>query len=657
MMRQLTFLISLVLCLSLTASAAVKPDVIFGSFEQENAGFVKEGSTVVSFDTFGATTGSYSWKVVGTGGWATRFKAQIRDTAVIAKIIETGTITFDLTLAAGSCPDGWFQVIPASQCPANWWFANRQVHDGTTPGTYVRTFTYTEAERAIIAQSPDYLDFLIITQPTATFWVDSFRVSGDPVPAPHAVAVDPYYEAVDVPVSSSLAWASQADIPDDPNMAIVGYKVFLDTVESNVANAVAGGPYDVTALDADSDSANTSWSSAAPLAYETEYFWRVDTIVQYDYKVDPNLISNKDYIFSFTTMTDDPIVSADSVITTLDLMPASLVGTISDDNGDLTSATWELLVNDDDYPASVVERECMQLQVRSQIYPTDPNLLIDWIGTDTREKGDPLVLTISGLPAGTYTWTSYHHDPADQTGMFDVTFNDADGPQTISDVDISAGLIDPVTTVIATVVSDGSDVTIVFDQHAYSAVTQSFFVLNGFILDNGVNMLKIDFGTATSPIQPGFAVYTAANEVVADFGPKTFSAFGGTDNIIVNPDWLGETPPVINASLISTTSDIYNPTATFTTDTVGTYKVRLTGTDAAAQTDSYITEIRVYADACAAAKANPNGYTAPIYDFDNDCEVDIDDLVTFASQWMLDKALSDEYLFTSPVTYTPIVQP
>ena len=40
-----------------------------------------------------------------------------------------------------------------------------------------------------------------------------------------------------------------------------------------------------------------------------------------------------------------------------------------------------------------------------------PSLLRDWIGTDTRQPGDPMTLTITGLPAGTYEWVSYHHDP------------------------------------------------------------------------------------------------------------------------------------------------------------------------------------------------------------------------------------------------------
>jgi hypothetical protein len=45
------------------------------------------------------------------------------------------------------------------------------------------------------------------------------------------------------------------------------------------------------------------------------------------------------------------------------------------------------------------------------------DLIADWIGTDTRQPGNPLTLTISGLPKGTYSWLSYHHDGVDQPPM------------------------------------------------------------------------------------------------------------------------------------------------------------------------------------------------------------------------------------------------
>lgn len=122
------------------------------------------------------------------------------------------------------------------------------------------------------------------------------------------------------------------------------------------------------------------------------------------------------------------------------------------------------------------------------------DLLIDWIGTDTRQPGDPLTLTISGLPAGTYAWLSYHHDTANgatsgyQTGLFDVTVNDATGSATTTGVDISSSstlaedivTFADVTTFTTQLVSDRSDITLVFHQQVSNPLPQAFFAMNGF---------------------------------------------------------------------------------------------------------------------------------------------------------------------------------
>ncbi len=108
----------------------------------------------------------------------------------------------------------------------------------------------------------------------------------------------------------------------------------------------------------------------------------------------------------------------------------------------------------------------------------------DWIGTDCRGTlvaNDPMTLTISGLPAGTYKWTSYHHDPNNQTEPFDLTINDASGSRLIINIDITAGAELPRSTVNQVIQSDGvNPITLVFDARADS----DFFLCNGFeILD------------------------------------------------------------------------------------------------------------------------------------------------------------------------------
>jgi hypothetical protein len=118
------------------------------------------------------------------------------------------------------------------------------------------------------------------------------------------------------------------------------------------------------------------------------------------------------------------------------------------------------------------------------------DLIADWIGTDTRQPGNPLTLTISGLPKGTYSWLSYHHDGVDQTGEFTVTVNDARGSATSDVVGITDGGTDGVTTFegITTftteIASNGSDVQLVFTLTSDSGTLNlAFFLMNGFELE------------------------------------------------------------------------------------------------------------------------------------------------------------------------------
>lgn len=130
------------------------------------------------------------------------------------------------------------------------------------------------------------------------------------------------------------------------------------------------------------------------------------------------------------------------------------------------------------------------------------NLLRDWIGWDTRNVGDPMSLTISGLPAGAYQWLSYHHDAHDQTGIFSVTVNDASGSATTTGIDISNTTGSTVKTLAdatkftTTITSNGKDdVTLVFHQTSPSnPVATAIFVINGFELSS------IESGKALAPV-------------------------------------------------------------------------------------------------------------------------------------------------------------
>ena len=149
--------------------------------------------------------------------------------------------------------------------------------------------------------------------------------------------------------------------------------------------------------------------------------------------------------------------------------------------------------------ASGATNTAMQAIVRGSFngYSTNPadlpDLMIDWTGTDQRENpGDPMTLTISGLPAGTYGWLSYHHDTQDQQGHFDVTVNDAAGSTTTTNLQVSHSQSTTITNLTSvtkfskTITSDGIN-PITFLWEATDAPNfNTMFVMNGFQITNDV---------------------------------------------------------------------------------------------------------------------------------------------------------------------------
>jgi hypothetical protein len=171
------------------------------------------------------------------------------------------------------------------------------------------------------------------------------------------------------------------------------------------------------------------------------------------------------------------------------------------------------------WPASAVAAAQAMVDRGVTDVPEAPNLLRDWIGTDTRQVGDPMTLTIKGLPAGTYEWLSYHHDRNDQTGIFDVTVNDAAGAKTTVGIDISNGTnfqLANVTKFTATIVSKGEDITLVFHTTSpNSPAATAFFLMNGFELtsvDTGTAMLPVPADRATDVRREGTVLSWMASE-------------------------------------------------------------------------------------------------------------------------------------------------
>ena len=172
--------------------------------------------------------------------------------------------------------------------------------------------------------------------------------------------------------------------------------------------------------------------------------------------------------------------------------------------------------------ASGASDSVMQLLSREDLYTYStntvdmPNLVYDWIGTDIRQVGDPLTLTISGLPAGTYNWLSYHHDMKDQRATFNVTVNDANGSFTSDEISISntrdqgVNSLEAVSKYETVVVSDGiNPISLIFHNTFPSADYYTMFVMNGFEISDGEEPWQSDapLRRPISPEQPMWLVH------------------------------------------------------------------------------------------------------------------------------------------------------
>jgi hypothetical protein len=271
----------------------------------------------------------------------------------------------------------------------------------------------------------------------------------------------------------------------------------------------------------------------------------------------------------------------------------------------------------------------------------DPGLLMDWIGTDTRDQniaGNPMYLILKGLPADTYTWKSYHHDAAGQHGLFNVTVNDASGSAVTTGIRITDANSIPVATFETMITSNGTDpVILAFEQQSGDYWTESFFIMNGFDLAGANGSLFIDFGNPGAVPMAGYLTYEAQHEVAATFTEQSYSAFGTTVSIL--PMWGS----LATATVTDTTNDPSSATQSATLETVwpGTYVVRLTAADNSWTASDTLT-VLVATDACAQAQANPAWTGFNRYDADEDCDVDLSDAAALAMQWLEDRSLTGQ---------------
>ncbi len=440
----------------------------------------------------------------------------------------------------------------------------------------------------------------------------------------------------ETPVDSQTMTAVSWTAPVDPNLAsVTGYDVVFGTEPNMLLNPV----YSVTVESLPLDGVN----GPAPLTFDETYYWRVDSHVVWDSNEITGSFNQtvEGFDWFFSTLPDDltPVVDlGDNIVTSVTFDPvAALAGTITEDYA-ITAIEWEV--------STTATPDAMQMITRSNdlsAVTDDPNLLMDWIGNDTRQPGNPMYLTLKGLPAGTYDWVSYHHDAENQTGTFDVTLYDASGTAETTDIAYRNGNSLPVTTLPLTITSNGvDDVVLSFDLQE-----GTFFVMNGFELEGVTDVsgtLDIDFSSTASVtdanainMMNGFEVYKAWHETPDTFTEQGYSAFGTTVSIL--PEWGGK-----EAMVTDTTNDpsSASQSATFSTDWPGSYIVQLTAWDDAepAQTGSDTVAITAASNPCAAAQEAASWTGFSDYDSNEDCQVNLDDFANVASEWLDDRNMT-----------------
>ncbi len=109
-------------------------------------------------------------------------------------------------------------------------------------------------------------------------------------------------------------------------------------------------------------------------------------------------------------------------------------------------------------------------------------------------------------------------------------------------------------------------------------------------------------------------------------------------------------------TLTPNVSDPYAPSCTFTADTPGYYKIKLTVSDGTNTVDGRA-EVAIYDDpnACAAAQFGPSWGGFNGMDFDQDCDVDLSDFAAFALQWLDDTSLQEPDNYSWYIPFTPVV--
>ena len=157
------------------------------------------------------------------------------------------------------------------------------------------------------------------------------------------------------------------------------------------------------------------------------------------------------------------------------------------------------------------------------------------------------------------------------------------------------------------------------------------------------NLVSVELQTTAPRIDAGASIVTwlEAGATTVDLSGTVADDTGDVTTILWS---VISSPP-------GSTVDIRNDSAAITTATfaeTGLYILELYAIDAMAHEGSDRMEVRVYADSCEAARNSPTSvYVAPLYDFDNDCIVNFNDLAIFAVERLKIENYNDFAAFTA----------
>jgi len=188
----------------------------------------------------------------------------------------------------------------------------------------------------------------------------------------------------------------------------------------------------------------------------------------------------------------------------------------------------------------------------------------------------------------------------------------------------------------------------------YWIVDESLGAANPTDWDNIIQGSQWSFETVTSgpEVDAGSSIVTwlKGGTMTVDLNGTVTDATGDVTlirwSVISSPS--GSTVAIANNSVAATTTSF--------TET-GRYILELYAKDAAQNEDSDMMEVYVYADSCEAAKNDPDGYTAPLYDFNDDCRVDFADFAMLAATWLEDESLAGDVLYDAgTIVLPPVVQ-